>query len=401
MEVETTYTRRYENPLPVLETDTDLLVIETKDRFDGQIKIKNTGGGVLSGRILSRCAGLTFEPWEWENNSQTINYTWNAAASGLSIGQRLDALFYITSNGGEKEIPVSAKLTKMSITTAEGHTVANIRDFYEYALTHPVQARRMFTDSEFYMLLLASGYPYMEVYESLHKDANRERAMDNFFVLSGLKGRTNLEVKTHQLEFSQKPEDRDMLYGNFLVQKSDHGYVEAPILLRDEAPWLTLSSGKLSAADFNEAHCATINFSIDPTQISKSYARELVIIGTDTASGGGNTVEIVYRRTPPLILRLNRAAYRYEDKGIIEVINNTGMNMQVEAFCPESYIRFTARSFPIGAYGEIPFEVKLSPFMSAQLFFRKLPYMKTAIEIKAKVPGQEHKKNLPITVGEW
>ena len=419
METETKYTRRYENPLPVLETDTDVLSLETKDTSTGEFKIKNTGGGVLKGRVLSRCAGLTFTPTEWEGNTQTITYTWNAAASGIGIGQTLNARFFISSNGGEKEIPVNAKLTKMSITTAEGHTVANIRDFYEYALQHPAQARRMFTDSEFYMLLLATGYQYMEVYESLHKDANRERAMDNFFVLSGLKSRTNLEIKTHDIsggsaspplrqakpasaiEFSQKPEDKEMLYGNFLVQKTDHGYVEAPVILKEEASWLTLSSGKLAASDFNETHAATVNFSIDPTQIKKSYAREQVVIGTEAATDGSNVVEIVYRRTPALILRLNRGAYRYEDRGIIEVINNTGKNMQVETFCPENYIRFTARSFAVGAYGEIPFEVKLSAFMSAQLFFRKLPYMNTVIEIKAKIPGQEYKKNLPITVGEW
>ncbi|MCL2840543.1 MAG: DUF5717 family protein [Defluviitaleaceae bacterium] len=401
MEAENKYTRRYESPLPVLSVDIDALSLETKDSISGTFRIKNTGGGVLKGQIFSRCTGLVFEPAEWEGNTQTIKYTWNASAAGIGIGQTLDALYYISSNGGEKEIPVSAKLTKMSITTAEGYTVANIQDFYAYALKHPAQARRMFTDSEFYMLLLATGYPYMEVYESLHKDANRERAMDNFFVLSGLKHRTNLEIQSHQLEFSQKPEVRDMLYGNFLVQKNDGGYVEAPILIKDEAPWLTLSSGKLAASDFNETHAATINFSIDPTQIRKSYAREQVVIGTDAAEDGSNVLEIVYRRVPPLIVRLNRAAYRYEDKGVIEVINNTGKNMQIETFCPESYIRFTARSFVVGAVGEIPFDVKLSAFMSAQLFFRKLPYMKTSIEIKAKIPAQEFKKNLPIIVGEW
>jgi hypothetical protein len=75
--------------------------------------------------------------------------------------------------------------------------------------------------------------------------------------------------------------------------------------------------------------------------------------------------------------------------------------MQVSAFCPESYVRFSARSFPVGARGEIPFEVKLSTFLNAQMLFRKLPYMQTTIELKAKIPGKEYKKTLEITVGEW
>ena len=412
----------YENPLPILELDTDLLEIETKDSFQGKFKIKNIGGGLLKGHVLSRCAGLTLEPTEWEGNNREINYTWNATAAGTAIGQLLQAVCYVTSNGGEKELPVNAKLTKMSISTAEGLTIANIMDFFEYAAKHPVQARRLFTDSEFYMLLLATGYTYMEVYESLHKDANRERAMDNFFILSGLKKQTTLEVlpgKEKTLEFLQKPREKDMLYSNFIVQKSDNGYVEAPIIAKNEVPWLTLSSGKLSASDFNDKFTAVVNFSIDPTQIKKSYARETVIIGTDPLPNGSNVIEIIYRRTPELTIRLNRETYRYADKGVLEIINNTGEVINVKPFCAENYIRFSGKAFEIGAVGEIPFDVKLSAFMSAQMLFRKQPYMKTVIELE--ISGQTTsadltkklltkkpltkkpltKKLLPITVGEW
>jgi len=394
---------KYENPLPVLSADTDALEIETTDVHKGKIFLKNAGGGVLKGCILSRLPGLSFEPSEFEGNSQTINYTFNAAPAGLGIGETVNSRFFITTNGGEKEIPVSVKLTKMSIPTPDGYTIANISDFYEYSLTHPTQARRLFTDSEFYMLLLASGYEYMEVYESLHKDANRERAMDNFFILSGLKGRTGLEIVGENiLEFSQPPGKFDIISGSFQVKKSDKGYVEAPLVLRDEVPWLTFSSGKLNATDFDETNTATVKFSIDPAKIESTFVREQVIIGVEAAETGRNIIEIIYRRLPPLVLRLNRNTYRYSDRGTIEVINNTGVNMQIGVFCPENYIRFAARTFPMmGVRGEIPFEIKLSAFMNAQMMFRKLPYMETFIEIKAKIPGQEFKRKLPIVVGEW
>lgn len=389
----------FENPLPVLELDTDFIEIETKDIFTGRFKIKNTGGGVLKGRALSRLLGLNFEPEEWEGNNQTITYTWNPSRAGAQIGETIQAICFITSNGGEVELPVQAKLTKMSIITSEGKNISNIFDFYEYSQTHPTQARRMFTDSEFYMLLLATGYTYIEVYESLHKDANRERAMDNFFILSGLKGRTKTEIKARNLEFSQKPGDKEKLYGNFLVKKSDHGYVDAPLTLKNNAPWLTLSTGKLSATDFNDDFIAVVNFSIDSAKISKAYARELVVVGADDSFS--NTVEIIYRRRPGLTARLNKNTYRYSDKGTIEIINNTGELIKVTPFCKENYIRFSAKSFAVEAVAEIPFEVKLGAFMSAQMFFRKLPYMKTIIEVEFSSPGKTYKKNLPITVGEW
>jgi hypothetical protein len=409
----------FEYPLPKLSVDIEALDIETKSSHSGNFSIKNAGGGVLKGKIISRCEGLFFEPNEFEGAAK-INFSFNAATAGMGIGEAIRSKFFVTSNGGEKEIPVSAKLTKMSISTPDGYTIANIQDFYEYSLTHAAQARRIFTDSEFYMLLMASGYEYMEVYESLHKDANRERAMDNFFILSGLKGRTTLEVIPTTsgfggkfpageysasddrrdfpaevcLEFSQAPGIYDMLSGSFMVKKSDRGYVDAPMILRNESKWLTLSSGKLTASDFNEENIATVNFTIEPSKISSTFVREEIIIGEDI-------VEIIYRRLPPFVLRLNRDTYRYADRGTIEVINNTGVTMQIGVFCPENYIRFSARSFPVGARGEIPFEIKLSAFMNAQMLFRKLPYMQTMIEIKAKIPGQEFKKTLPITVGEW
>ncbi|MCL1863869.1 MAG: DUF5717 family protein [Defluviitaleaceae bacterium] len=385
---------KYEHPKPILTTDLIALDIETKDSHRGKFLLKNTGGGTLKCTIFSRCKGLTFSPEEFESNSQEVSFVFNAQSAGLGIGETVSSRFFIMSNGGEKEIPVTAKLIKMSIATSDGHVIANIWDFYEYSLTHPSQARRLFIDSEFYMLLLASGYEYMEVYESLHKDANRERAMDNFFILSGLKSKTEISiVDDSTLEFSQAPGNATPITGSFEVQKSDSGFAESPLTLRTDAPWLKLSSGKLGTADF-ENNISTVGFTIDPALIENNFAREQICVAD-------RAIEIVYRRLPPLILKLNRDTYRYADRGTIEVINNTGATMQVGVFCPENYIRFSARSFPIGARGEIPFEVKLSAFMNAQMLFRKLPYMQTSIEISATVPGEIHKKTLPITIGEW
>jgi len=392
-------TNRFDHILPSIAISIDLLAIETKDKHEGCFTIKNTGGGILAGRVLSRNAGLVFTPNTWEGNRQTINYSFNAATAGLSTGQSMESVVYILSNGGEAKLPLSAKLAKMSITTNEGTTIANLQDFYDYAQIHPAQARRLFVDSEFYMLLLAIGYEYMEVYESLHKDSNRERAMDNFFILSGLKGKTKLSIAKTGLEFTQKPGASEMLYGSIAIKKSDGGYVDAPITTAGDSKWLNCYASRLVQSDFDEGLIAMVNFSIDPLKISGTYARELVTIGAE--STGDNTVEIVYRRTQPVVFTLNRTSYHYDDKGVIQVANNTGKDIKIEVYCPESYVRFSARSYVIGTYGEIPFDIKLSAFLSAQMLFRKVPYMKTEIEVKAAAPGQVRKKLIPLIVGEW
>jgi len=385
---------RFETPLPTLNISIDAFNIETKDNYNSSFVIRNTGGGILNGKILSRCPGLIFDPCEWDGNRQTVTYTFSAAKAGLATGESIEGHVFVSSNGGEARLPVVARLTKMSVTTTEGLTIANLQDFFEYAKTHPAQARRLFVDSEFYMLLLGLGYEYMEVYESLHKDSNRERAMDNFFILSGLKGRTTISVYDTCLEFDRKSDENEVIHGSIKVQKSDTGYIESPIVVQNNSPWLSCYASRLIQSDFDQDLVASVNFSIDPSKITTSYAREAVTIGTEQT-------EIVYRRTAPVIVRINRTAFRYEDKGVLEIINNTGADVKIEVFCPDSYVRFAARSYIVGAYAEIPFEIKLSAFLSAQLFFRKTPYMKTVVEVKAVADGQVHKKTTPLVIGEW
>ena len=388
---------RLEHMLPSISLDEMELAIETKDRFDGRLIIKNTGGGVLAGRILSKSPALTFEPSSWEGNSVTVNYRFNAAAANLRPGESISTCAYISSNGGEITLPVTAKLTKMAINTTEGRLITNINDFYRYAQEHPAQAKRLFTDSEFYMLLLATGYKYMEVYENLHKDANRERAMDNFFILSGLKRRTTLHRLNSTLEYTGKPGDNTKLHGNFQVTKTNNGYIEAPITTRNNAPWLNLSASRVISSDFDEDGAATLGFSIDPEKIPGQSACETIVINNES----NGVVNIVFRRLKPILARLTRQSYRFDDKGIIEIKNNTGTDMQVELLCPESYVRFAARRYLVGPYYEIPFNIKLPTLMSAQMLFKKVPYMYAQIEIRTTYQGKLIRQKLPLTVGEW
>jgi hypothetical protein len=281
----------------------------------------------------------------------------------------------------------------MAVTTREGLTIANIYDFYNYSLTNPLQAQRIFTDSEFYMLLLAVGYPYMEVYENLHKDANRERAMDNFFILSGLKQKTTLTLlnKTFMYDASGAP---GKIYGQIVAEKSGRGYCEAQILPETAPSWLTLSASRLISSDFDAENRARVNFTIDPMRILPRYVRERVFIED-------NTAEIIFRRPRPLTARLSRETYRFDDKGIIEIFNHSGGDMAIDLFCPDGFIRFAARTYSASAYCEIPFTVKLSAFMNAGRIFRKTPFWHTVIEIKGRRPGEEYRVKLPLTVGEW
>lgn len=390
---------RFEYPLPVLSVSTDMLMIETKDRGEGRFTVKNTGGSTLAGRILSRARGITFEPGEWEGNEATITYRFMPEASdGWKPGDVLDTCAIISSNGGEKKIQITVRLTKMAIATDEGITIANIRDFYDYASAYPAQARRLFVDSEFYMLLLATGFEYMEAYELLHKDMNRDRALDNFFILAGLKKKTVLSIPQRHIEFVRKPNETAMIYGSFLVQKNDAGFLEAPLTPQTGASWLALSAERLITSDFNEANTAMVKFSIDPLRIKGRYAEETVAVGSPEPE---NHVALVFKRRAAFMARLGKEAYRFEDHGFIDIVNHTGGDLLLELFCGDAFVRFAARKYPAGEHLEIPFDIKLSAFMTAQLLFRKLPFLRTTIEVRTVYRDAVIIRKLPLTVGEW
>lgn len=378
------------------------IVIETKDKCAGEIEIRNAGGGVLEGRLVSRMPELSFDEPGFRGNRKKIGFKVNAQQSGIKPGQSKRGHFMAVTNGGELTVPVTLKYVKMSIAAPSGASVSSVADFYEYYLASPAGAKKMFTDSEFYMLLLATGYPYLEVYESLHKDANRERALDNFFVLSGLKEETTVLPRQRRLEFCAHSDEP--LRGRFEAEKSDGGFAQTEIQKRGQAEWLNIATGRLSTADFGEAkeaRLATVNFSIEPKKISGGFAREEIIVGPRPLPGKANVVEVLFRRAMPVEARLLRETYQFEDRGALAIANSTGQTVTVEPFCKDSYIRFAAKRFVVGEYEEIPFDVRLTGLMNAQVYLRKIAYLRTSIEVKFVLPGRAHKASLGVAVGGW
>lgn len=383
----------YEHPKPTLELDTDHISIET-GHHEGSFLVKNTGGGNLTGYILSRHRAITFNPSTFTGNNQTITYTFHPEKSPQTQAFTKTKA-YITTTGGEITLPITISSTAMTIPTSEGPTIASIRDFYNYAQEYPQAARRLFTSSEFYMFLLSTGYEYMDVYESLHKDVNRERAMDNFFILSNLKPKTTLHLSKTQINIVQGPPGK--IYETFQVQKSDNGYADAPITAVGNAPWLSLPVNRLSSSDFNENNIATVELIVDPLKIPQNFIKEHIQVGTEP----GNNLELTFRRAPNYTIKLNQQGYRYEDRGNILISNNTGANMRVDVFSRDKYVRFYAQSHMVGVTHAIPFEIRPSAFAGAQRLFRRLPYVTTYIDVRVQSLGQILHKRLQLNIGEW
>jgi len=374
-----------QTPHPTLSISTPNLTLSSTTG-EGSFVIKNTGTGELTGRILSRYPGLTFTPTKWTGNSQTITYSLAPQNSNSTI----ETVAYITSNGGEIALPVTINTAPMTIHTDEGIGVTSIQDFYQYAQAHPASARRLFTSSEFYMLLLATRYPYIEAYESLHKDPNRERAMDNFFVLSKLKQKTTITFQLPCIHVAQKWAEKSLT--TIRVRKSDSGYADAPVTTEGGAPWLSISTERLTS--FDENNIASIAAIIDPALMPGVFVSERIHVGDASC-------EITAAKTAPIVITLPRAGYRYEDRGVIRVVNNTGANITVDMYSPDRFIRFYAGSYTVETSYDIPFEIRPTAFQSAQRLFRRWPYVSTSINVRAHTIGFATQKRLHLTIGEW
>ena len=386
---------RFEQPIPIPSTNIDEISFTAKDEYTGEFNIKNTSSGILSGRIICHSLAFSFSPLKWTGNNQKITYKFTPDKAKIKPGQAYETDIIIYTNGGEIRIPVHVRLTKLTITTSDGSNISSIDDFYTYAQTNPASARRLFTDNEFYMFLLSQSWEYIDIYDSLHKDANRERALDNFFILAEKKRVTDLYLMDKLIEIIRKPGDDDIIYGNFTVKKSDSGYFEAPITSLGGVPWLTLSASRIISSDFNKENTATINFTIDPAHIKTNYARERILIGE-------NILEIIYKKSKPIVAKLINENIRFEDKGKISIINNTGQIIKIEFICGDSFIKFQSKNIILETvYQEVLFDVKLNPFTSARLMFSRQPYINTQITLRATAPGWAMDFNLPVTVGEW
>ena len=394
-----------EYPLPVLSVSSTELVVDDEITFN----IKNSGGGTLEGRIVSPTDSIVFEPDHWEGNRQDILCRFSPDASdSWKPGDTRTFQVQLLSNGGALVLPVTVRLSKMAINVigdaaganatagtgatagAKSVSIANLQDFYSYSADYPEEAQKLFSDDEFHQLLIAMDFAYVDAYVLLTKESNVPQALDNFFILAGLKRKTILIVDESKIE--HKSITNGMIYGEFVVYKSDSGYAEAEIRKINESPWLKIEN----EGRFCVNNTLIVKYSIDPLLIKSRYAIERVSINEDIY------VDIIFKRPLPIRAWLPKEGYRLSDEGQIIVENEADVNINV--ICNEPFVRFFQQEYKTKESPgrlEIPFLIKLTPLQTAQMMFRKIPSLSATIEIRAEYKDTVISKLLTLTAGEW
>jgi hypothetical protein len=365
---------QFEYALPVIKADVSDIRIETFRDSRGEINLKNVGGGVLEGTVASNLSALTFTPESFSGNKTSLQYRFSAEM--YVPGDIIETNVIISSNGGELIIPARITLTARSFTADDGTTVSSLEDFSDFAMNSPSEAARAFVRKDFEGWLSSIPAARLDLYEHFKFDTVKERAIDNFLILHGLKKKSKLFLDSSETDVSIPAGAKEPINGQIYLHRDEWGYVEAEVLLKDKAPWINVITRRLSSASFGRGE-GVADYVIDPALFSERRARADVII---RPTGGAELVHRIYVfLEPALSVRLNKDSFGFSDGGHVIIENNTGGDLVVELTPRHDFIRFQGRRYLISARAEIPFEVRLT---SQRLF--SLPE-RGALAIKSQI----------------
>ena len=376
---------QFEYPLPELTVDIDEINAETNGVYEGSFFIRNTGGSRLAGQITSYNACAAFTPAVFEGAGR-INYS--VTAADYRVGDVIHTGAVITSNGGEKYIPVNLTVTAASIQTKEGVTIANMRSFLEYARLYPNQAANLLASPRFRELLARNRFEFIDAYEYILSDTNRMRAMECLLRLSGLKKSAKINVLQKYVEVRLKPFQREMYFGRIPIKMEGWGYIEDNVIVKNSSKWLKPLSTVSQAAE----ESGMFNFSVDPALLRGRFASDTLIFA-DCAEAVVTAV-----RQPYFHARANKESYGPGENGVIYVSNNTGMDLMMEIQPSQPFVQFEAKGHYIGGAADIPFQIRLTGFQSMAL--KKQPAT-ALIDIRARVRDELVFRQLKIRIGDF
>lgn len=383
----------FESPLPIIKADTEKIVFNINGIGEGYIHIKNIGGGSLKGEILSNASCISFDEKQFEGNELDLRY--EVDTSYLSAGDRVISNVVIISTGGEINIPVVVNVMAKPFLTEDNTEIFSLKDFYAYAKNKQLEARRILCSNDFMLWLKISGFEHIDVLEEIIEDADKERALDNFFVLSGIKKKADIYIEKKAFEYKIKNKSTEILNGIVNVKKIGTGYINARIYKKNNSSWLKLFNEKLTGKDFDENGNAELYFEIDTNEVEKNI-EETIIIETEKKM----EVKIRLIKLPLVKIRLNKECFSFEDSGEIYVENYSERRIEIEVKANDNSIRFEKESYFFGRNGVIDFKIKTSSIAKNMLEIQKNPYINGIITLLAWVDNKELKYEKKIIIGE-
>jgi len=370
---------KFDFPLPKINIIVDEIYEEVDSIKQGYIKIENTGGGMLKGKISSNSNSILFMPDEFASNNIKIAY--NINVSMYSKGEIIKSEIVISSNGGEKIIPINIKVIENVIHTKEGITIKRLDDFLNYSKQYSIEARRLLCSNDFMIWLKNTNFGDIDIVESLINDSNKERALDNFLILCKLKKRAFTTSDKDCINIKINDYDKKEIEGKIKLYKNGWGYIDDELFIKNNSEWLSINKNKITSKDFDENNEAEIIYYIDVNVIESKYEKDSIVIkGTEKKE-----IKFWIINEPLVSVKIMKMYFDLNDTGFIEIENNTKGDLLFEIVADESCVKFDGYKYLVGKYAKIPFKIKVSGIQKAQNEIFKKPFIDAKIYIKTTV----------------
>ncbi len=376
-----------------ISTNISKIADEVLDIYNGSIIVKNLGGGVLVGNIMSDNDAVSFEETAFEGNEVELPYTIDVR--NYEPQKILKFNIYIVSNGGEVSIPVFVKVLKNVFYTDDGYKISDVKDFFSYSKRKPQKAADIFYSKEFYDWLVKINFEYANVIKMFLEEGDREKALENFFVFCKIKKRPFTDVIEKNINVVIKPFQKDTITGSIVVLKKGYGYIYRKINLKYNLDWIKIDKKEITSKDFDDENRCYINYVIDPLLIDGNFSKERVLIDENTEA------EICVRKLPKVVVTLSDEIYEYEDTGFITVENNCGKELLFEVDAKDSFIEFETKRYVVEKKQQIYFKIKrskLNSFINKVSFNKKL-YTESEIYVKTFFNNETIKKKKKVVLG--
>lgn len=383
------FKEQFDKPLPKINKDVDKLYFETQGSFQGKLNIKNEVEGVLSGWIMSNSSTITFDPEEFSGSDNEIIF--HVDMSLYNIGDTLKTDAVIMSNGGEHSIEFIVKMVPPAIETKDGSKITVLSDFYRYVKENMPSARALFRSHEFSVWLYSSGYEYMDFYEELLKDSDRDRAVMNFLAFNGYKEEKALTIYNRLIRVTMVP-NSDISAGSLSVTKSGSQSVNERLIVKGGSDWIRLESELLCDEHFDVNGEASISFFIEPKRLTGNRNTEIICVGTEEV-----TVDV--KSADAVEVYLTKEHFMPKERSFVYVKNNSGALVTVELSAADNLIKLESSRINVSDSAKIPFQIELSAIQTAQYTLIRQPELKTEIRVNAALKDGNFIKKLNLTVG--
>ncbi len=383
---------QFEYPLPVVSADVDKIEIETSGNCSGSFSIRNMGGGTLSGQITSNSRCVRFVPEYFNKNREDIKYFINLDV--YKKGDVIQTSTLIKSNGGEVIIPITINVTPPEIKLSDGHKIVDINDFYKYYLDLPGMAAALFFKEEFREWLINIGFSQIELYDLFLGDSEKERAVDNFLILAGLKKKAEIIICDKNVDVLIEPGEKSILTGEIQFLRTCPGFIKGSLFVPKGCNFITFSQILISSKDFAALDRISVNYFIDPSKIRDYNTTSKILLKTDTEQYF--YINTVFKQL--FKVSVSKETFKFEDEGFLVVESHFGRDLLLDVSASEPYVKFEGKKYYVPSVAKIPFHVRVTKFQAASAFYKKQPSVTVFISVKTIVNDRVYEKRIPVSI---